>query len=113
MVASPQSHKTRTHNITEWNYSNGHLVKSRNTDSQHHTRERNYYDWRVIRRDEVQQKSSVAPIDFYGTYDPRKFCEWIAHLNYYFDLYELSEMRKVWFATCKLRCATLDYWIIV
>ena len=67
-------------------------------ESKHHNREHNYYDWRVIRRDEVQRKSNVAPIDFYGTYDPHKFCDWIAHLDCYFDLYELSDASRVQFA---------------
>ena len=100
------------HRIRECNYDWREL---RSTDSQHHTRkviiminmshktqnhitlERNYYYWRVVRR-EVQRKSSVAPPDFYGMYDPRKFCDWIAHVDYYFDLYEFSYARRVQFA---------------
>jgi len=26
-------------------------------------------------------KSSVATLDFYDTYDSRKFCDWIVHLD--------------------------------
>jgi len=58
-------------------------------DSQYHTRECKYYDWCFVRREEVQQKSSAMPLDFYNTCNPREFCDWIVHLNYYFDLYEL------------------------
>jgi len=53
--------------------------------------ESNYYDKHVVMRDKVQWKCSVAPLDFYGIYDPCKFCDWISHLVYYFDLYELSD----------------------
>ena len=81
--------------------------------SQHHTKERNHYDRRVVRREKVQRDSSVVPLDFYDTYDLREFCDWIAYLDYYFDLYELSEARRVQFAKCKLRSTTLDYWTIV
>ena len=81
--------------------------------SQHHTKERNHYDRRIVRREKIQRDSSVAPLDFYDTYDLREFCDWIAYLDYYFDLYELSEARRVQFAKCKLRSTTLDYWIIV
>jgi len=38
-----------------------------------------------------------VPFDFYDMYDPHKFCDWIAHLGYYFDLYEFFDARKVQF----------------
>ena len=37
------------------------------------------------------EKASVVPPDFYGIYNLREFCDWIARLDYYFDLYELFE----------------------
>ena len=35
---------------------------------------------------------------FYDTYDSYKFCDWVAHLDYYFDLYQFSDARRVKFA---------------
>ena len=63
--------------------SNSHNWReSQNTESQARTKEHNHYDKRVVRREKVQQESNVMPLDFYGTYDSRKFCDWIAHLDY-------------------------------
>ena len=104
------SYGARIHNIAlESNYYD--WCESRNTESRR-TREHNYYDWHVVRR-EVQRKSSVAPLDFYDTYDPHKFYDWIAHLDYYFDLYESSDARRVQFPMCKLKFAALYYWSTV
>ena len=50
----------------------------------------------------------LAPLDFYSTYDRRKFSDWITRMNYYFNLYELSDARNIWFATCKLKFTALD-----
>jgi len=47
----PQSHETRTHNIAL--ESEIILIGILLRHETHHIRERNYYDWRVIRRDEV------------------------------------------------------------
>ena len=49
------------------------------------------------------------PPDFYGTYDSRKFCDWLAHMDYYFDLYEFFNARRVQFAKRKLKVLALDY----
>jgi len=70
------------------------------------TRGRNYYDRGVVRREEVQRKSSVAPPNFYSTYDPRKFCNWIAYPDYYFDLYDA---RRVQIAKRNLKVLALSY----
>jgi len=34
-------------------------------------------------------------------------------MDYYFDLYELTNACRIRFATCKLKYATQDYWTIV
>ena len=95
-----------THNLAlECNY---HDCVSRNTES-HHNKERNYYDNRVVRSVTNQRESSIVPPNFHGTYDPYKFCDWIAHLDYYFDLYEFFDASRVRFATCISRSAALDY----
>ena len=44
-----------------------------------------------------EKSNEKAVSDFYGMYNPRKFCDWIAHLDYYFDLYEFSYARRVQF----------------
>ena len=62
---------------------------------------------------EVQRKSNVALLDFCATYDRYKFCDWIAHLIYYFDLYELSDACRVWFAKYRLKSLALYYWTTV
>jgi len=80
-----------------------------NETRNHIALESNYYDWRAIRRDKVQQKCNIVPIKFYGTYDPRKFCDWIAHLDYYIDLYEFSDASRVRFAKWKIKSSALDY----
>jgi len=49
------------------------------------------------------------PIEFYGRYDPHKFCDWIAHLDYYIDLYEFSDASRVRFAKWKIKSLALDY----
>jgi len=42
-----------------------------------------------------KKRSNVTPLDFFGTYDSRELCDRIAHLDYYFDLYELFDARRV------------------
>jgi len=37
------------------------------------------------------------------------FVIWIAHMDYYFDLYEFSDKRRVWFAKQKLKHSAQDY----
>jgi len=50
-----------------------------------------------------------VPPDFSGTYDPLIFCDWIAYLDYYFDLCEFSDARRVQFAEEKLKVLALNY----
>ena len=78
-----------------------------------HTREHNNYDRPVVRGEKVQRESMVATPNFDGIYDPREFCDWIAHLDYYFDFYEFSDAHIVQFAKGKLKVLVIDYWTIV
>jgi len=70
--------------------------ETRNHETLNHDVALNCVNRCVVRREKkIQRKSSVAPPDFYGTYDSHKFCEWIGHLDYYFDLYEFSDALRV------------------
>ena len=42
-----------------------------------------------------EKRSNEEADDFYGTHDPYEFCDWTAHMNCYFDLFELSDAYRV------------------
>ena len=71
IIMIDMSHETQNHNIT---LESVIIMIDMSHEIRNHkiTLESNYYDWHVIKRDKVQRKSSVALIDFYGTYDPHK-----------------------------------------
>ena len=48
-------------------------------------------------------------LDFCDTYDLCTFCDWIAHLGYYFDLSEFSDACIVYFAKEKLKVLVIGY----
>jgi len=99
MIGVLLSHEIRIHNIAlESEIILIGVLLSHETRIHNITLECKYYCWCAVRREEVQRKCNVTPLDFYNTYDPREFCEWIVHLYYYFDLYELSEVHRVWFS---------------
>jgi len=62
---------------------------------------------RVVRREKSPTRKR------YGTYDPLKFCDWITHLDYYFDLYKFFDERRFKFAKGKLKVLALYYWTAI
>ena len=44
----------------------------------------------------------LEALTFDGQLDPQIFLDWISYMDYYFDWYDMSDERKVWFAKMKL-----------
>ena len=63
--------------------------------------------------DDITWKVKVDVLNFDGTYDPQRFCDWLADIDHLFDWYNMSEARRIRFVKQKLQESAKVYWMSV